>query len=219
MKSMKRFGTEMNEEIEIGISQRSIEDEYEEKLLSLETECAAIREQFKEKTRILELQLKESQGNVQNLERNLDILERSHELLKYDYEHYGGEGESHTQHLPRQRMMDKPTEGRQGHKQHHYEDKIIQLFTYMDSLRNEYIELMSRIEKEDAVEQNLNGEQSEDRKTRIAKVLRVRDEEGFRKDLTDCRRELNKLKEDFSEFVRQVNTGHGEMKTILIKPN
>lgn len=45
-----------------------------------------MKEVFAERNRILDAHMKDNQQKVQNIEKNLDILERSHDMLKYDFE-------------------------------------------------------------------------------------------------------------------------------------
>jgi hypothetical protein len=39
-----------------------------------------------EKTRVIDLHLKENQNKLHNIEKNVDLLERSYDVLKDDYE-------------------------------------------------------------------------------------------------------------------------------------
>lgn len=49
-------------------------------------QLSCLKDALVEKIRSIEAQFKESQNRMQGIEKTMDILERSHEMLKYDFD-------------------------------------------------------------------------------------------------------------------------------------
>lgn len=91
-----------------------------------------MKEAFAERNRILDAHMKDNQQKIQNVERNMDIIERSHDMLKYDFERTNTSFSkvrpvNETNEQKARRNEEKLNDTRITNKEY-YEEKLIELF-------------------------------------------------------------------------------------------
>lgn len=98
-----------------------------------------LRDCLVEKIRAVEAQFKENQHRTQGIEKTVDILERSHEMLKYDFDRSSGSLSNIRTANTKEKTRDisRFAEGRQS-TPGLYEEKIDEIFNEMDNIKKDY---------------------------------------------------------------------------------